>query len=78
MTAYTTKYEIIQQYCNHEYSRKEAAKLLGLSERQISRLKFQYQQGSLLPVSMRETANAKMHQTIIESKYGNPFSGIVY
>ena len=68
MTAYTTKYEIIHQYCNHEYSRKEAAKLLGLSERQISRLKFQYQQGSLLPVSMRETANAKMHQTIIESK----------
>lgn len=68
MTAYHTKYEIIHQYCNHEYSRKEAAKLLGLSERQISRLKLQYQQGSLLPVSVRETANAKMHQTIIESK----------
>ena len=29
---------------------------------------LQYQQGSLLPVSVRETANAKMHQTIIESK----------
>lgn len=71
MTAYSTKstkYEIIHQYCNHEYSRKEAANLLGLSERQISRLKLQYQQGSLLPVSVRETANAKMHQTIVESK----------
>lgn len=68
MTAYHTKYEIIHQYCNHECSRKEAAKLLGLSERQISRLKLQYQQGSLLPVSVRETANAKTHQIIIESK----------
>lgn len=73
MTAYHTKYEIIHQYCNHEYSRKEAAKLLGLSERQISRLKLQYQQGNLLPVSVRETANAKMHQTIITNKSLPPY-----
>lgn len=73
MTAYCTKYEIIQKYCNHEYSRKEAAVLLGLSERQISRLKLQYQQGSLLPVSVRETANAKMHQTIVEKKSLPPY-----
>lgn len=68
MTAYSIKYEIIHKYCNHEYSRKEAARLLQLSERQVSRLKLQYLQGSLLPVSAREAANAEMHQTIIESK----------
>lgn len=76
MTAYSaksTKYEIIHQYCNHEYSRKEAANQLGLSERQISRLKLQYQQGTLLPVSVKETANAKMHQTIIENKSQPPY-----
>jgi len=73
MTACSIKYEIIHQYCNHECSRKEAAKLLGLSERQISRLKLQYLDGSLLPVSARETANAKMHQIIIENKMLPPY-----
>jgi len=68
MATCNDKYEIIRNYCNHEYSRKEAANLLHLSERQISRLKLQYLQGNLLPVSVREVVNTNRHQTIIESK----------